>query len=64
MATKTLGHAGLAETISGEGIVFVDFWAAWCGPCRAFAPVFEQASEQHPDIVFGKVGLLRLWLSP
>lgn len=55
MATKNLGHADLAETISGEGIVFVDFWAAWCGPCRAFAPVFEQASEQHPDIVFGKV---------
>ena len=64
VATKNLGHADLAETISGEGIVFVDFWAAWCGPCRAFAPVFEQASEQHPDIVFGKVGLLRLWLSP
>jgi len=55
MATKNLGHADLSEAISGEGIVFVDFWAEWCGPCRAFAPVFEQASEQHPDIVFGKV---------
>lgn len=48
-----------ADTFEGfvgrEGIVFVDFWAAWCGPCRAFAPTFERASEQHPDIVFGKV---------
>jgi thioredoxin 1 len=43
------------DEIVADGIVLIDFWAAWCGPCRQFAPVFEQASEQHPDVVFAKV---------
>ncbi len=55
MATKNLTHADFADVVDRNGIVFVDFWAEWCGPCRAFAPVLEQASEQHPDIVFAKV---------
>lgn len=55
MATKNLTYTDFTQTIGDDGIVFVDFWAAWCGPCRSFAPTFEEASEQHPDIVFGKV---------
>ncbi|PRQ08756.1 thioredoxin [Enhygromyxa salina] len=43
------------ETIDGDGIVFVDFWASWCGPCRAFAPTFENAAAKHEDITFGKI---------
>lgn len=55
MATTDLTAENFAETIEGNGIVLIDWWAAWCGPCRMFAPVFEKASEEHPDIVFGKI---------
>ena len=55
MATTELTLQNFDETINSDGIVFVDFWAAWCGPCRAFAPTFERAAEANPDIVFGKV---------
>ncbi|MEU5941338.1 thioredoxin [Micromonospora sp. NPDC047548] len=55
MASVALTGANFEETVTRDGIVLVDFWASWCGPCRSFAPVFEQASEKHQDIVFGKV---------
>lgn len=55
MATQTLTGANFEEVTGGDGIVLVDFWAAWCGPCRAFAPTFERVSDRHEDIVFGKV---------
>jgi thioredoxin 1 len=55
MATVKLTGANFEEVVANNGIVLVDFWAGWCGPCRMFSPVYEAASEAHGDVVFGKV---------
>lgn len=55
MSTIALTEETFAATVQDSPIVLIDFWAAWCGPCRMFAPVFEKVSESHTDIVFGKV---------
>ena len=55
MPTVELSDTNFEQAVTGNAIVIVDFWAPWCGPCRQFAPVFEAASDRHPDILFAKV---------
>ena len=55
MATIDLTTDAFEDTVTADGVVLVDFWADWCGPCKSFAPIFEEASEKHTDVSFAKV---------
>lgn len=55
MATVNLTNDSFSDTVNSNDIVIIDFWAEWCGPCKNFSPIYEEASEKHEDIVFAKV---------